>query len=364
MRPRCGSARYTRTVARSGIYGIDLFCGAGGLTFGLQKAGVSIVAGVDSDPTSEYPFTYNNRAKFISADVRDVSGTHLARLYPADAIRLLAGCAPCRPFSPHRRGSIDTGHEDWALVKQFGRLAAELRPELVTMENVPRLSSKPVFREFVRKLQRLGYYIDSASLHCAKFGVPQNRRRLVLVASLIGPIAVPCGQLSPVDYKTVRDAIELLPRLAAGQEDSRDRLHRARKLSEINLIRVQSSKPGGTWEDWPKNLRVKCHRKKSGATYRNVYSRMEWDKPAPTITTLAHNFGTGRFGHPEQDRAITLREAALLQTFPRYFRFVDPKEQVSLTRVGRLIGNAVPPRLAFFIGKEIMRAAEAYSSAR
>ena len=230
------------------------------------------------------------------------------------------------------------------------------------MENVPRLRSKRVFRDFIRELQRLGYCVDSASLHCAKFGVPQNRRRMVLIASLIGPVAVPCGQLSPGEYKTVRDAIGSLPALAAGQVDSKDRLHRARHLSDTNLTRVQSSRPGGTWEDWPESLRAKCHRKKSGATYRNVYSRMEWDRPGPTITTLAYNFGTGRFGHPEQDRAITLREAALLQTFPRYFRFVEPKKKVSLLGVGRLIGNAVPPRLAFFIGKEIVRAAEVYSA--
>ena len=123
--------RYTGTVRRSGVYGIDLFCGAGGLTFGLQKAGVSIVAGVDSDPTSEFPFTCNNRSKFIQADVRELSGSDLSHLYPSGAIRLLAGCAPCRPFSPHRRGSIDPDHEEWALVKEFGRLTAELRPELV-----------------------------------------------------------------------------------------------------------------------------------------------------------------------------------------------------------------------------------------
>jgi DNA (cytosine-5)-methyltransferase 1 len=340
-----------------------LFCGAGGLTFGLQKAGVSIVAGVDLDPAAEFPFTSNNRSKFIMADVRDISGAELAALYPNGAVRLLAGCAPCRPFSPHRRGSIDPDDDEWLLVKHFCRLTAEMRPELVTMENVPRLGSKRVFKNFIGTLKRLGYSIVSDSLNCAKFGVPQYRRRLVVMASLIGPIAIPKGRLSPTNYKTVRGAIGSLPKLSAGQVDARDGLHRARDLEEINLMRLRSSRPGGTWEDWPEGLRAQCHRRASGATYRNVYSRMEWDRPAPTVTTLAHNFGTGRFGHPEQDRAITLREAALLQTFPRYFQFVRPGEEVFLTRIGRLIGNAVPPRLAYFIGKEIVKTAEAFPAA-
>jgi DNA (cytosine-5)-methyltransferase 1 len=346
------------------VYGIDLFCGAGGLTLGLQKAGVSIIAGIDFDPACEFPFTTNNTSRFIQADVREISGYDLSALYPSGTIRLLAGCAPCRPFSPHRRGSDNSGDEEWGLVKEFSRLVEELRPELVTMENVPRLGSKLVFLDFVRKLIRLGYEVDFGSVYCPRFGIPQHRRRLVLMASLIGPIRVPIGAVPPEKYKTVRETIATLPRLAAGERDPNDPLHRARSLNETNLRRVRTSRPGGTWEDWPKDLRAQCHQKTTGSTYRNVYSRMVWDEPAPTITTLAHNFGTGRFGHPEQDRAITPREAALLQTFPRRFRFAAPGEEVSLTTAGRLIGNAVPPRMAYFVGKEIARTAEAHRRSR
>ena len=342
------------------VYGIDVFCGAGGLTFGLQKAGVCIAAGIDSDPICEFPFTSNNGTRFIRADVREISGWDLSALYPSGAIRLLAGCAPCRPFSPFRRGTDNSSDEEWALLAEFGRLVEELKPEFVTMENVPGLASKPIFRKFVCDLQRLGYHVVSESVYCPRFGVPQHRRRLVLLASLIGPLKVPTGSLPPERYRTVREAIASLPKLAAGETDPRDRLHRARSVTETNLRRLRSSQPGGTWEDWPEDLRAKCHRKKTGSTYRNVYSRMAWDEPAPTITTQAYNFGTGRFGHPEQDRSITPREAALLQTFPRRFRFVRPHEEVFLARVGRLIGNAVPPRLAFFVGKEIMRVATAH----
>jgi len=341
------------------VYGVDVFCGAGGLALGLRRAGISMIAGIDSDPACEFPFSSNNGTRFIKADVREISGYDLSTLYPAGSIRLLAGCAPCRPFSPFRRGTDNSSDQEWGLLAEFGRLAEELKPELVTMENVPGLASKPIFQEFVRDLQKRGYHVVSESVHCPRFGVPQNRRRLVLLASRIGPINVPIGPVPPESYRTVRDTIGSLPRLKAGETDPQDRLHRARTVSETNLRRLRSSQPGGTWEDWPEDLRAECHRKKTGLSYRSVYSRMVWDEPAPTITTQAYNFGTGRFGHPEQDRAITPREAALLQTFPRHFRFVRPREEVYLASVGRLIGNAVPPRLAFFIGKEIMRTAGA-----
>ena len=118
------------------------------------------------------------------------------------------------------------------------------------------------------------------------------------------------------------------------------------------MRRIKSSKPGGTWRNWPKDLLVNCHRKKTGATYSSVYGRMEWGKPSPTITTQFHRYGTGRFGHPEQHRAISLREGAILQTFPRGYRFIKGKN-FSSTVVARHIGNAVPPRLAEFIGKSI-----------
>lgn len=347
-------------MSKTIVHGVDLFCGAGGLAFGLQKAGVSIVAGIDHDPNSEFPFTWNNKAPFIRADIRTLKGSDLSKLYPSGSIRLLAGCAPCRPFSPFRRGTNNTKDKEWGLLGEFSRLVAELMPELVTMENVPGLASKQIFHDFVQQLQSLGYTVDAKSVYCPKFGVPQQRRRLVLLASRIGPVEVPSGYLAPSMYRTVRDTIGSLPRLAAGQTDPTDPLHRARSVTEKNLMRLRASLPGGTWEDWPKELRAKCHRKKTGSSYRSVYSRMEWDEPSPTITTQAYNFGTGRFGHPDQDRSITPREAALLQTFPRHFRFVKPTEKLFLTTVGRLIGNAVPPRLAFFVGKEIMRTAGAY----
>src|SRR5260370_11054942 len=148
------------------VYGIDLFCGAGGLTFGLEKAGISIAGGIDLDPVSEFPFTSNCHARFIRADIRELKVSDLSKLYPPGAIRLLAGCAPCRPFSPFRRGTNNSRDKEWGLLGEFSRLTAELRPELVTMENVPGLASKRIFREFLEQLLLLGYEVDTKSVYC------------------------------------------------------------------------------------------------------------------------------------------------------------------------------------------------------
>lgn len=341
------------------IAGVDVFCGAGGLTYGLQSAGVGIVAGIDSDPACEFPFTANNGAFFIEADIRDVAAADVAMLYPPNAIRLLAGCAPCRPFSRFRRGDDNTDDAEWGLLGEFRRLVEGTYPELVTMENVPDIGSKPIFLSFVRCLRRLGYALDFRSVYCPPLGIPQHRRRLVLLASRIGEITVPTGQLSREEYPTVRDTIGTLRALASGAQDPRDRLHKTRAATKVSLRRLRASKPGGTWRDWPLDLRSECHRKKKGSSYQSVYARMVWTEPSPTITTQAYSFGTGRFGHPDQDRSISLREAALLQTFPRDYRFVAQSDPVYFRIVGRLIGNAVPPRLGYFIGKELVRVAAA-----
>jgi len=348
------------------VVAIDLFCGAGGLSQGLQDAGVSVVAGVDLDPACRYPFESNIDAAFLEKDVHDVTSAHLSALWSGGAVRLLAGCAPCQPFSPYRRGVDMSGDQQWSLLAEFGRLARETRPELVTMENTPRIGSTAVFGDFVNDLRAAGYNVSWRSCHAPDYGLPQSRRRLVLLASLLGPIEMPDGPSCGGPHATVRDAIAHLPPIVSGGTDPDDPLHKSRALTEINLRRIRASRPGGTWEEWPEALRAPCHRKKSGSSFRNVYARMEWDRPAPTITTLAHNFGTGRFGHPEQDRPISLREAAILQGFPRAYRFVRPQDDVHFAHLGRLIGNAVPPPLAKAIGECVVAhvASNAPASAR
>jgi DNA (cytosine-5)-methyltransferase 1 len=206
-----------------------------------------------------------------------------------------------------------------------------------------------IFKSFIRTLLDNQYIVDYRPCYGTRYGLPQFRRRLVLVASRIGPVEVPSGSVEE-PATTVREAIGGMPEVRHGEADPDDPLHAARKLTDINLSRMKASQPGGTWEDWPSELRAPCHRKTSGGTFRSVYARMEWDKPSPTITTQAHNFGTGRFGHPEQDRAITLREAAILQGFPYDYRFVRPGGKVEFAPLGKLIGNAVPPPLGKAIG--------------
>lgn len=203
-------------------------------------------------------------------------------------------------------------------------------------------------------MKKLNYCVEYYEVNCLDYGIPQSRKRLVLFASKFGKINL----ISPIHnsdtYQTVRQTIENLEPLSAGQASLIDRLHRSSKLSALNLRRIRASKPGGTWRDWPQDLMAKCHIKKSGKTYPAVYGRMEWDKPSPTITTQCFGFGNGRFGHPEQDRAISLREAALLQTFPPVYQFVAPDEPVLFSLVGRLIGNAVPVKLCQVIAHSIL----------
>lgn len=331
------------------IEAIDLFCGAGGLTYGLRQAGIKVKAGIDLDPACRYPYEANNKSKFIEADISKVSAEALAKHYSKGAIRLLAGCAPCQPFSTLANGKKGPNDKKWGLLEEFARLVKELKPELVTMENVPRVTNHPPYKAFIETLTNLGYQVDAQRIRCANYGIPQERRRFVLIASLLGSIKLPnkAGTL-----KTVRDAIGHLPPLAAGEASASDPLHKARTLSPLNLQRIQASKPGGSWLDWPESLRAPCHREERGASFQSVYARMVWDAPSPTITTQAHNFGTGRFGHPSQDRAITLREAAIFQSFPDEYKFVDVESgaAASFSTVGRLIGNAVPPRLGEVVG--------------
>ena len=172
------------------------------------------------------------------------------------------------------------------------------------------------------------------------------------MASLLGPISI----IEPTHNKNdvhVRDYIENLPAIAAGEVHPDDPMHRSASLSEKNLQRIQASIPGGTWRDWPEELRCKCHRKKSGQTYSSVYGRMTWEQIGPTITTQFYSYGTGRYGHPEQDRALSLREGALLQTFPEDYNFINPDAPFVFGDIARHIGNAVPVRLGEIIGMTI-----------
>lgn len=342
--------------SRIKIDAVDLFCGVGGLSYGLQKTGISIRGGIDFDPQCEFPFTANiNDAKFFHEDITTSDAEKVSKLYRKNSLKLLAGCAPCQPFSNLRNGTNKTKSDKWPLLNEFSRLVKLIKPDFVTMENVPQLKKQSVFLDFLETLKGLGYQVFTRIVDAAEYGVPQRRKRLVLLASLHGVIRLLSPEEIGVQRKTVRDAIGQLPPVKAGETHHSDPLHKARALSNLNLDRIRASQPGGTWEDWPDHLKLACHKKETGATFRSVYGRMQWDLPSGTITTQSTNFGTGRFGHPNQDRALSLREIAILQSFPADYIFTKPEGEIEFTSLGRLIGNAVPVDLGYAVGRSIVQ---------
>lgn len=337
---------------------VDLFCGIGGLTNGLQKANVNVLAGIDFEGSCKFAYETNNKSRFIQRDITTVTPDEIRELYPEGTkIRILAGCAPCQPFSKYTQRYRKDGYKDekWRLLYSFAELAKSVLPEIVAMENVPELAATPVFSDFVSELEQCGYHVDHKVVFCPDYGVPQSRKRLILLASRLGEIHIIPPTHEPDNYVTVKDAIGDLPRIEAGKTDENDPMHTATALNALNMQRMKQSKPGGTWRDWDLELQLKCHKKDTGKTYPSVYGRMVWDEPSPTITSQFYGFGNGRFGHPEQDRAISLREGALLQSFPRDYQFMEPGVNLGKKKIGLQIGNAVPVELGYAIGVSIIR---------
>ena len=329
---------------------VDLFSGVGGLTYGLRKSGLSVLAGIDNDESCAYAYEKNNGAKFISADISKFDFKELNKIYSKGSIRVLVGCAPCQPFSSHafklRKGSRDAR---WNLLDHFIRGIRVVKPDIVSMENVRGVTKTDVFKNFVSELEKLGYKVDWKVVYAPNYGVPQNRSRLILLASRLGKISMPKETHTKENYVTVGDVICELPKIGAGEVSKQDQLHQAKKLEAINEKRIVQSKPGGTWHDWDRSLLPNCYKKDSGQTYTSVYGRMRWEDVSPTITTQFTSYGSGRFGHPEQNRALSIREGALLQTFPIDYDFGD----FPAGKLSRHIGNAVPPQLGIVIGRQI-----------
>jgi DNA (cytosine-5)-methyltransferase 1 len=337
------------------IQAIDLFCGIGGLTYGLQKAGIDVVAGIDNDETCKYAYETNNKTKFINADLTKYKASDINKLFDKKALKILAGCAPCQPFSSHSFKNKDKNkpydiRRD--LLVYFGKIVDKILPDIVSMENVRGVEKADAFKFFLNVLKKNHYHVDYDVVYIPNYGAPQNRSRLILLASKLGEIKIPKPTHSKGNYITVKDVIKRLQPLKAGQTSKNDSLHKAKNLLEINLKRIMQSKPNGTWRDWDKKLLPECYKKECGQTYASVYGRMSWDSVSPTITTQFFNYGSGRFGHPTQNRALSLREGALLQTFPKNYDFGEVK---SMTTISRHIGNAVPPVLGEAIGKTIKK---------
>lgn len=344
---------------------LDLFSGCGGLTAGLREAGFLVVAAIEQDPNAAASYRANHpEVSLYELDIRTLTGAQLRRDLQKQGIKrldLLAGCPPCQGFTrlTERRSPRDPRNQ---LIREYLRIVKALRPRTCVMENVPGLLGRGLFTELLRGLRKLDYKVRYQIVQLADYGVPQRRRRLVLVAGHKLDVTVPTathsqageGGLRP--WRTVRDAIEFLPvppkRSAVLKRGVKPKYkwHFARDSSATVRSRLSNSIKNGIGRDLlPKALRLKCHEGLSG--FHDVYGTMRWNQPSPTITGGCTNASKGRFGHPATPRPLTPLEAALLQTFKVKYRFVGTVESVA-----EQIGNALPRRFSRLVARHVKRA--------
>ncbi len=329
---------------------IDVFAGCGGLTLGIKRAGFTVVSAVENEALAAHTYRTNHpEVKLLEEDVCDVEMSDL-RTRKARKIHLVAGCPPCQGFSRVRRRNGRGSAKDKrnALISEFQRIVQEIRPVAVFLENVPGIESYYRFQELLRSLRRMGYRVNCESVNIGDYAVPQRRQRVVVLAGLGFEIELPKKAKTE---RTVRWAIGDLkpPSEHTNPLHARVTDHSGKMLERIKAV----PKNGGSRESWDDKLVLKCHDNFSG--FRDVYGRMAWEGKAPTITGGCINASKGRFVHPEQDRAITLFEAILLQSFPRHYYIPLTKGRYP---AAEMIGNALPPEFARRVGRQIARALE------
>ncbi|MBN1546051.1 MAG: DNA cytosine methyltransferase [Syntrophaceae bacterium] len=335
------------------IKAIDFFCGAGGLTRGLMDAGIRVIAGIDVEGRCKETYESNNKpAVFYQADIQSLDVKFIEKLVSGVQKEdlLFAGCAPCQSFSKQRRS--ECSRPDATLLISFARLVERFKPGQVLIENVPgitKVKGFSAYKRFIRILKSNGYHYTDSVLDAKHYGVPQTRRRYVLFAMRGGEPSLPPRTNTFGSYETVRNAIDHYPPIKAGEHHPLFPNHEASSVSELNLLRLeQTPHDGGDRRAWPQHLVLDCH-KNSHNGHTDVYGRMFWDRPAPTLTGKCHSISNGRYGHPCQDRAISLREAASLQTFRDDYVFYG-----SNLNIASQIGNAVPVRLAEVLGNHML----------
>lgn len=343
---------------------IDAFCGAGGLGLGLKQADFEILFSFDIEQTCIDTLAAN--PKYLSHQFQNIGIKELINggIYKyiklnKGEVDVLAGGPPCQGFSVQRTIGGDSDERN-LLIDDYAQLISELMPKFFLLENVVGITGKrgiETLNRFKAKMVELGYYCHQKVVDAQSFGVPQRRKRLIIVGeyNVSGKLDFEWPMENVLPKKTVRDTIAHLPPPPSdGSEYPSIKNHRADKLSKKNLERIMALKPGQAREDLPESLVADCHKLDADKIgHRNVYGRMEWDDVAPTITARFDSFTRGKFGHPEQHRSISLREGALLQTFPEDYEFIGNKVEVA-----RQIGNAVPVKLAEILGKAIMKALE------
>jgi DNA (cytosine-5)-methyltransferase 1 len=344
---------------------VDLFCGAGGLTLGLKKAGFEVVAGVELKPEITKTYKANHRkTKLLIKDVRQVTGREILKLTKRKKIDLIAGCPPCQGFSQlTEKYKREDSRND--LVLEMARIIEEIKPKMVMMENVPKIATKgkKILDEFASRLIKMGYCVNKGILQMAYYGVPQSRRRFVLLAGKGFEIPLPnpthsrkgdeAKKLKP--WITLSEVIKSTKKpvtLAVANEKGgpeKFNWHVLRDLREISLKRLRAIKEGDNRFALPRHLRPKCHKTKK-AGFRNVYGRLSWNNVSGTITSGCTTPCMGRFGHPKENRTISIREAALIQTFPMDYRL----KTKFMDAVCDLVGNALPPKFARIAAKNCL----------
>ncbi len=336
---------------------VDFFCSIGGVSLGFQQSGIEVLGGIDIDESCKETYEKNIHTKFLNADVSNLNKKDVGKFFKIRRNQrnlIFVGCSPCQYYSNIKTDKTKSC-KTRLLLEDFQEFVDYYRPGYVFIENVPGLdkNTESPLGKFKCFLEDNGYVFDEEVLNAKYFGIPQNRRRYVLIASRIKDIIkLPVENRSNI--KTVRQAIgntKKFPPIEHGTADKSQFLHATARLSSINLKRIKSTpKDGGGRLDWKdKNLQPACYINHEGHT--DIYGRMYWDKPSPTITTRFVSYSNGRYGHPEQDRAISLREGATLQSFPEDFIFYSESQG----SIAKMIGNAVPPKLAKEIAKSLMK---------
>jgi DNA (cytosine-5)-methyltransferase 1 len=340
-----------------GLKAVDFFCGAGGMTEGFEKAGIRVLAGIDIDHDCKASYEKNHpHSVFIESDIRELSAEALEtalNLRINDPALIMIGCSPCQHWSKiNTERKKSEGNKN--LLKDFTRFVEYFKPGYIVIENVPGIDRYPKesgLYKFLNFLNSNGYSFVKDIVNMFSYGIPQKRVRFLLIAAKNGKKPLFPGKAKA--RRSIRDTIFYLPPIDAGEQSPRYKLHRAAALSAKNRSRISLTPPdGGTriaWKDDP-DLQISAYRGKD-AIFQDVYGRMAWDKPAPTITTRFNSLSNGRFGHPEQNRAISLLEGALLQSFSKGYKFEGNCDGV----IARQIGNAVPPKFAKQVAGGIIR---------
>ena len=336
------------------IKAIDFFCGAGGLTRGLLDSGISVVAGVDNDCRNRRTYECNNQpSRFINADIKNVDINVLRNeleIRQEDST-LYAACTPCQPFS-----TLNTMHavdKRKSLLLNFATIIEHAPPDYVIVENVPGLGNafgREIYHEFKRILKKHGFEFDPKMLDAKEFGVPQTRKRFILIASRHGRPHLPL-QTTGKQFKTVEDSIRKYPAIGHGETSDNYKNHVARKLlpRHLQIVKAVPLNGGSRRDVEDQSILLDCHRRNPKA-HKDVFGRMSWNLPAPTLTCRCTDVYCGRFVHPDQNRGLSLREAAALQTFDDHYEFFGG----SILEQARQIGNAVPVKLAQSLGDSIL----------